>query len=42
MSSTVLLCWQYGEGEVSFWHPVEEGFAGRRPLDDLAPAPVLN
>lgn len=39
---TVLLCWQYGEEEVCFWHPVDEGFAGRRPLHDLAPAPVLN
>ena len=29
---TVLLCWQLGEEEVGFWHPVEEGFAARRPL----------
>lgn len=29
---TVLLCWQLGEEEIGFWHPVEEGFAGRRPL----------
>ncbi len=39
---TVLLCWQYGEEEVGFWHPVDEGFASRRPLHDLAAAPVLN
>lgn len=39
---TVLLCWQYGEEEVSFWHPVDEGFSARRPLHDLATAPVLN
>jgi hypothetical protein len=39
---TVLLCWQYGEDEVAFWHPVDEGFASRRPLHDLANAPVLN
>jgi hypothetical protein len=28
----VLLCWKLGEDEIGFWHPVEEGFAGRRPL----------
>jgi hypothetical protein len=28
----VLLCWQLGEDEVAFWHGVEEGFAGRKPL----------
>ena len=31
----VLLCWKLGEGEIRFWHDLEEGFAGRRPLDDL-------
>jgi hypothetical protein len=29
---TVLLCWQLGEDEVSHWHGLEEGFAGRKPL----------
>jgi hypothetical protein len=28
----VLLCWQVGEDEVAYWHGVEEGFAGRKPL----------
>jgi hypothetical protein len=28
----VLLCWQVGEEEVAYWHGLEEGFAGRRPL----------
>ena len=28
----VLLCWKVGEPEVAFWHGVEEGFAGRKPL----------
>ena len=28
----VLLCWRLGEDEVAFWHSVEDGFAGRRPL----------
>jgi hypothetical protein len=29
---TVLLCWKLGEDEIRFWHRVEDGFAGRRPL----------
>jgi hypothetical protein len=29
---TVLLCWRLGEDEIRFWHRVEDGFAGRRPL----------
>jgi len=29
----VLLCWQVGEDEVAHWHGLEEGFAGRKPLD---------
>jgi len=28
----VLLCWHLGEDEVAFWHGLEEGFAGRKPL----------
>ena len=28
----VLLCWRLGEDEVAYWHTVEGGFAGRRPL----------
>jgi hypothetical protein len=30
----VYLCWQVGEERVAFWHGIDEGFAGRRPLDD--------
>ncbi len=29
----VLLCWKLGEPAIAHWHTVEEGFAGRRPLD---------
>lgn len=29
---TVLLCWKLGEDDIGFWHRVEDGFAGRRPL----------
>jgi hypothetical protein len=28
----VLLCWRLGEEEIGFWHGLEEGFSGRRPL----------
>lgn len=31
----VYLCWQYGEGEIAFWHEVEAGFAGRQPIEDF-------
>jgi hypothetical protein len=31
----VLLCWQLGEDRVRFWHGTEEGFAGRKPLEDV-------
>ncbi len=30
----VYLCWRYGEEELEFWHELDTGFAGRRPLDD--------
>jgi hypothetical protein len=28
----VYLCWRLGESAVEFWHPLDTGFAGRRPL----------
>jgi hypothetical protein len=28
----VYLCWQLGEGSIAFWHEVDAGFGGRRPL----------
>lgn len=28
----VLLCWQYGEREVGYYHSLDGGFAGRKPL----------
>ena len=27
-----LLCWQYGEKEITHWHALESGFDGRQPL----------
>lgn len=29
----VYLCWKLGEPHIEFWHNVEDGFAGRRPVD---------
>jgi hypothetical protein len=29
---TVFLCWQLGEEEIGWWHRVDDGFEGRRPL----------
>ena len=28
----IYLCWEEGEGEVSFWHDIEGGYDGREPL----------
>ena len=28
----VLLCWHLGEDRVAFWHGLDEGFVGRKPL----------
>ncbi len=30
----ILLCWKYGEERIEFWHGMEEGFAGRKPIDE--------
>ena len=30
--SDVLLCWRVGEDSVAYWHTLDGGFAGRRPL----------
>jgi hypothetical protein len=29
----VLLCWKLGEAAIEFWHGVDEGFRGRKPID---------
>jgi hypothetical protein len=31
----VYLCWRLGETDISFWHGVHEGFAGRRAIDQF-------
>jgi hypothetical protein len=30
----VLLCWKMGETSITHWHSPDEGFAGRKPIDD--------
>jgi len=30
----VLLCWKFGEEKITHWHSPEEGFAGRKPIDE--------
>jgi len=29
----VLLCWRLGESDIEYWHGLEEGFRGRKPID---------
>ena len=29
----VELCWQVGEAAVEYWHPLEAGYRGRKPID---------
>ena len=38
----VWLCWRVGEPECAWWHDLEAGFAGRRPISELTvPPPQL-
>jgi hypothetical protein len=30
----ILLCWKLGEDSITHWHGFEEGFAGRKPIDE--------
>tara|TARA_B100000745_G_C19848576_1_gene281713 strand:+ start:122 stop:532 length:411 start_codon:yes stop_codon:yes gene_type:complete len=31
----IYLCWMQGEQEIEFWHEIETGFPGRRPINEL-------
>jgi len=31
-SEEVNLCWKYGEREIRYWHGLDEGYTGRKPL----------
>jgi len=32
--TTILLCWKLGELGITHWHGTDEGFAGRKPIDE--------
>ncbi len=34
---TILLCWRLGESRITHWHGLEEGFAGRKRIDERIP-----
>ena len=39
----VYLCWKLGEDRIKWWHRIEDGFAGRKPIDgdfDLPSDPI--
>ena len=31
----IYLCWKLGEPEIGYWHEIEDGYTGRRPIDTL-------
>lgn len=31
----ILLCWHVGEDRIEYWHGVEEGFQGRKKIEDV-------
>lgn len=33
LNRDVCLCWKLGEDQIGFWHGEEEGFRGRKPID---------
>lgn len=40
---TILLCWKLGEKGITHWHGTNEGFAGRKPIDQrIAKSKKLN
>jgi hypothetical protein len=38
----VWLCWKYGETEVTHYHALDEGFAGRKPIANSLKQRLLN
>ena len=37
--NTVYLCWRYGESDIEFWHGANEGFSGRKMLNQQVISP---
>jgi hypothetical protein len=35
---SIYLCWKAGEERIDFWHTLDSGFAGRRPIAELPAA----
>jgi hypothetical protein len=33
----VYLCWRLGEEQIGWWHEIQAGFAGLKPIDTLFP-----
>ncbi len=31
----VYLCWKVGEDDISYWHRIPDGFAGRKTIEEL-------
>lgn len=31
----IFLCWKYGEENIEYWHDIEDGFSGRKPINIL-------
>jgi hypothetical protein len=31
----VYLCWKHGEPAIEFWHELDTGFGGRRPIEEF-------
>ena len=38
----VWLCWQYGEPAVAHWHPLDQGFPSRKPLERVLVPRTMN
>ena len=36
----IFLCWRLGEKAIGFWHEIEVGFDGRRPLSQIGRPPA--
>ena len=31
----IFLCWKHGEEKIKYWHPLQGGFTGRRPVEEI-------